>query len=120
MDTQAIQNLATIMTGFEEMERRENAMLSPMCKEVVGLIQRLDHLNTTIEHTEPYRGSILGVNLNSLYHERDQLIARYETVASSWLEELTRPNGEIQNKIYPKIEVESRILQSSDKSMNQV
>ena len=112
MDTQTIQNLATIMTGFEEMERRENAMLSPMCKEVIGLIQRIDHINTTIEYVEPYRGSVLSANLHSLYHERDQLIARFKTVAPSWLADLTRSNGEIQNNHYPKIEIESRTIRN--------
>lgn len=113
MDTHTIQNLATIMNGFEEMERRENAMLSFMCKEVVGLIQKLDHLNTTIECVEPYRGSLLTANafLNSLYHERDQLISRFKSVASSWLTDLTRSNGEMQNNHYPKIEIESSTIQ---------
>ena len=83
-----------------------------MCKEVVGLIQRLDHINTTIECVEHYRGSLLTANalLHSLYHERDQLIARFETYAPSWLTELTRSNAELQNNHYPKIEIESRTL----------
>ena len=122
MDSQAIQNLATIMNGFEEMERRENATMSLMCKDVVELIQRLDHLNTTIECVEPYRGSLLTADafLHSLYHERDQLIARFKTYAPSWLADLTRSNGEIQNNHYPKIKIESRTLKNGDKSINQV
>lgn len=117
MDTQTIQNLATIMNGFKEMERHENAMLSFMCKEVVGLIQRLDHLNSTIEHVELYRGSMLTADafLHTLYHERDQLIARFETYAPSFLEDLTRSNATLQNNHYPKIEIESRILQNGRK-----
>lgn len=112
MIAQEIQNLATIMNGFEKMERRENAMMSSMCKDVVGLIKRLDHLNTTIECVEPYRSGINTATafLNALYHERDQLIARFETYVPSYLNEITRSNAKLQNNHYPKIEIDSRVL----------
>lgn len=114
MSSQAIQNLATIMSGFEEMERRENAMMSFICKDVVGLLKRLDHINSTIECVEPYRGGIDTATafLNDLYHERDQLIARFETYVPSYLTEITRSNAELQNNHYPKMEIESRTLRN--------
>ena len=110
MSFQAIQNLATIMNGFKEMEEREAECISFMCKESVEIIKKLDYLGLTIERLEPLRGSLGSATplLNDLYHERDQLLARFESYVSAYLTEITRSNAMLQNNHYPRIEIGSR------------
>ena len=107
MTPEVAQNLATIVSGFKEMEKREDDCVSFMCKEVVEVIKRLDYLSSTIERVEPLRGSINTATafLNSLYFERDQLLARFESYVSTYLAEISRPNWKLQNSNYPHIEV---------------
>ena len=107
MSPEVAQNLATIMNGFKEMKNREDDFMSPMCKAAVELFKKLDHINSTIGLVEPLRGSIETATpfLNSLYFERDQLRARFESYIKPYITEITRPNWEFQGSHYPHIKV---------------
>ena len=93
MDSQSIQNLATIMIGFEELENRKSEQLPFMCKEAIAVITELGLCNTAIKIVKCLDSA--DTILSHLYHLRKQLLSRYEAVSTYLEAELAVPNDRL-------------------------
>ena len=93
MSNQSIQNLATIMIGFEELENRKSEHLPFMCKEAIAVITELGLCNTAIKIVKCMDST--DTILSHLYNHRKQLLSKSEMVKSYLEQDLTIPNDRL-------------------------